>query len=131
MLYGLGNIVENAVDFAKERVDLAVKWTDEDVLITIADDGPGFAPEIIERLGEPYVTSRPARRSEDNDESGFGLGFFIAKTLLERSGATLTFENKTGMESGAIVEIHWTRIDFQARRDLSRLDTARPPSVLD
>ena len=60
ILYGLGNLLENAVDFARERVEVAASWSGEDVAVTITDDGPGFAPEIMDRIGEPYVTSRAA-----------------------------------------------------------------------
>ena len=63
-----------------------------DRCVTISDDGPGFAPEIIDRIGEPYVRSRAAAAHVRGGETtGLGLGFFIAKTLLERSGATLDF----------------------------------------
>src|SRR5947199_287733 len=65
VLYGLGNLLENAVDFARERVDVAAAWSGEDVSVTITDDGPGFAPEIMDRIGEPYVTNRPRRIAED------------------------------------------------------------------
>src|SRR6188474_422253 len=61
ILYGLGNLVENAVDFARARVEIAVRWSEQDVAVTISDDGPGFPSEILARIGEPYVTSR--RRS--------------------------------------------------------------------
>src|SRR5712691_11727510 len=95
ILYGLGNLVENAVDFARGKVDVAADWSAEDVGVTISDDGPGFAPEIMDRIGEPYVTSTRRRRFNVAGETGgLGLGFFIAKTLLERSGATLDFENR-------------------------------------
>src|SRR5437763_1823912 len=83
----LGNLVENAVDFARARVDVAADWSGDDVGVTITDDGPGFAPEIMDRIGEPYVTSTRRRRLNLGGEAGggLGLGFFIAKTLLERS----------------------------------------------
>src|SRR6266702_2290908 len=105
ILYGLGNLVENAVDFARERVDVAVTYSGEEVSVTIGDDGPGFAPEIMDRVGEPYVTSSRRRRFNVGGEAGggLGLGVFIAKTLLERSGATLTFENRVFPQRGAIV----------------------------
>jgi two-component system sensor histidine kinase RegB len=115
ILYGLGNLVENAVDFARERVEVAADWTADDVAVTITDDGPGFAPEIMDRIGEPYVTSRRRRRMNVNGVAGgLGLGFFIAKTLLERSGATLDFENRPFPERGAIVKIRWGRRNFEA-----------------
>ena len=61
ILYGIGNLIENAVDFAKSKVEIRVSWTAEHVVIEIVDDGPGFAPEIIDRIGEPYVTTRGHR----------------------------------------------------------------------
>jgi two-component system sensor histidine kinase RegB len=114
ILYGLGNIVENAVDFAEQRVEVAAQWNDNDIDVTISDDGPGFAPEVLDRIGEPYVTTR-RRTPNANDEepTGLGLGFFIAKTLLERSGATLTFENRAFPERGAVIKLHWRRADFE------------------
>jgi len=114
ILYGLGNLLENAVDFASERVEVIAAWHDDGIAVTISDDGPGFSQEIIERIGEPYVTTRRRRRNEDVGEGGgLGLGFFIAKTLLERSGATLAFENRMAPEHGAVVSIQWARADFE------------------
>jgi two-component system sensor histidine kinase RegB len=112
ILYGLGNLLENAVDFARERVEVAAAWTRDDVAVTIIDDGPGFAPEIMERIGEPYVTSR-RREHQDGEASGLGLGFFIAKTLLERSGASLDFRNRPFPDRGAVVRVQWGRNDFE------------------
>jgi two-component system, sensor histidine kinase RegB len=114
ILYGLGNIVENAVDFANERVVIDADWNNGNVAVVITDDGPGFAPDILSRIGEPYVTSR-RRQAEtgDTESTGLGLGFFIAKTLLERSGATLTYENRGGGARGAMVAVRWRREDFE------------------
>ena len=113
ILYGLGNLVENAVDFASEAVLIEALWDDQRVTIRISDDGPGFSPEILARLGEPYVTSRIGpRRTKSEGESGLGLGLFIAKTLLERSGATLAFSNALKAERGARVSIFWPRDVF-------------------
>lgn len=113
IVYGLGNLVENAVDFAKTRVEVAARWTPDEVVLTITDDGPGFAPEIMDRIGEPYVTSRGRRDSPEGETGGLGLGFFIAKTLLERTGATLAFVNRLPPEHGAVVRIQWSRNDFE------------------
>jgi len=109
IVYGLANLVENAVDFALTRVDIASEWTETEVAVTIADDGPGFAPGIIDRIGEPYVTSRGPSAGEGDEAGGLGLGFFIAKTLLERTGARLNFANRSEPESGAIVRVVWPR----------------------
>jgi two-component system, sensor histidine kinase RegB len=101
------------VDFAKTRVEVVSRWDHHEVVLTITDDGPGFAPEIMDRIGEPYVTSRNRRDSAEGETGGLGLGFFIAKTLLKRSGATLAFVNKTPPEHGAVVTIRWARDDFE------------------
>jgi two-component system sensor histidine kinase RegB len=114
VLYGLGNLLENAVDFAQERVEVAADWSGQDVAVTISDDGPGFAPEIMERIGEPYVRSSKRRRLNAGGETtGLGLGFFIAKTLLERSGATVDFENRAYPDRGAVIRVRWERNDFE------------------
>src|SRR6476659_2036774 len=108
ILYGLGNILENAVDFAQSRVEVTADWSDEDVAVTISDDGPGFAPAVMDRIGEPYVRSSKRRRMNAGGETtGLGLGFFIAKTLLERSGATVDFENRAFPDRGAVIRIQW------------------------
>jgi two-component system, sensor histidine kinase RegB len=114
ILYGLGNLLENAVDFAHDRVAVDADWSEDSVAVTISDDGPGFAPEILARIGEPYVTSRRRQQNDSGEEpTGLGLGFFIAKTLLERSGATLSFENRAGPERGAIIRLSWSRSEFE------------------
>jgi len=113
IVYGLGNLVENAVDFASARVEVAAGWSEEEVVLTISDDGSGFAPEIMDRIGEPYVTSRGRRDGSDGATTGLGLGFFIAKTLLERSGAVLAFVNRALPDHGAVVKIRWARADFE------------------
>ncbi|MEA3025928.1 MAG: two-component system, sensor histidine kinase RegB [Alphaproteobacteria bacterium] len=114
ILYGLGNLLENAVDFAQSRVEITADWSDEDVAVTISDDGPGFAPAVMARIGEPYVRSSKRRRMNAGSETtGLGLGFFIAKTLLERSGATVDFENRAFPDRGAVIRLHWARSDFE------------------
>jgi two-component system sensor histidine kinase RegB len=112
-LYGLGNLVENAVDFARLRVEVTAQWNEDEVRVTIADDGPGFAPEVLGRIGEPYVTNRGNDRSEEPETGGLGLGFFIAKTLLERTGAALSCINRPAPRTGAVVDVRWSRRDFE------------------
>jgi two-component system, sensor histidine kinase RegB len=114
VLYGLANIIDNAMDFAESRVMVEARWSDDQVSLAIRDDGPGFAPEVLLRAGEPYVTTRgPDRRGEDEGGSGLGLGLFIAKTLIERSGAQLTLTNAPPPATGAIVRIVWPRAAFE------------------
>ncbi|HVY42361.1 MAG TPA: ActS/PrrB/RegB family redox-sensitive histidine kinase [Hyphomicrobiaceae bacterium] len=119
VIYGLGNLIENAVDFARERVEITARWNEREVVVAISDDGPGFSSEIMDTLGDPYVTTRSSReaQTDDNEEaSGLGLGFFIAKTLLERSGARLSLENREAPAHGAIVRITWPREAFDLRQ---------------
>jgi two-component system sensor histidine kinase RegB len=114
ILYGLGNLLENAVDFAHQQVEVTAEWSTDEIVLTINDDGPGFAPEIMERIGEPYVTGRRhLRHSVDVEAGGLGLGLFIAKTLLERSGAKLVFSNRAAPAHGACVRVRWPRADFE------------------
>jgi two-component system sensor histidine kinase RegB len=104
--------VENAVDFAKSEVLVSARFDAETISIEVRDDGPGFAPEILAKLGEPYVTSRPGAEGSRTGHIGMGLGFFISKTLLERTGALVTFQN--GRPSGAIVAARWPRSMIEA-----------------
>jgi two-component system, sensor histidine kinase RegB len=106
ILYGLGNLLENAVDYAKKEVTVTVSHTPDVVSVTIEDDGDGYAPDVLSRIGEPYVT----RRQKDDSAGGLGLGLFIAKTLLERSGAKLSFENGGPERPGARVSVEWPRL---------------------
>jgi len=115
VIYGLTNLVENAVDFASSRVDVTAFWDAEIIRLSIADDGPGFASNVLGRLGDPFVTTRAQVDAGDNEEAeGMGLGIFIAKTLLERSSATVTMQNRAAPGSGACVEVSWKRADFEA-----------------
>ncbi len=113
LIYGLGNLIENAADFAETEVVVQANWGGGQVVIEIIDDGPGFAPDVIDHVGEPYVTTRPSSKGT-GDQTGLGLGFFIAKTLLERTGATLEFDNRQPPEHGAVVRVIWPRGSFEA-----------------
>ena len=130
--YGLGNLIENAVDFARRRVEIFADWTEDEVSITISDDGPGFAPEVVDRIGAPYVTHRrPGPRGPENEDDavfGLGLGFFIAKTLLERSGAKLTLTNQAPPLHGATIKVTWSRADFERPLASPPLELAAPAS---
>ena len=104
--------VENAVDFARSEILVSARFDTETIAIEVRDDGPGFAPEILAKLGEPYVTSRPGAEGSRTGHIGMGLGFFISKTLLERTGATVTFGN--ARPRGAVVSARWKRSELEA-----------------
>ncbi len=96
VLHAMTSFVENAVDFARSEVLVSVRFDEDSVLVEVRDDGPGFSPDVLAKLGEPYVTSRPGAEGSRSGHVGMGLGFFIAKTLLERTGARVDFRNAGG-----------------------------------
>jgi two-component system, sensor histidine kinase RegB len=118
IMYGLSNLIGNAADFARSRVDIEARWGPAEVAVTITDDGPGFSQEVIDRLGEPYVTTRqgygPGSDQPASESEGMGLGFFIANRLLERSRATVTLDNRPAPDHGAQVHVTWPREALEA-----------------
>jgi two-component system sensor histidine kinase RegB len=125
IIHGLRNLVQNAVDFARSTVWIEGEWTDRTLTVRIVDDGDGFPPNSIGRIGDPFVRFRRAEATvpERPGYDGMGLGLFIAKTLLERSGAELTFANATDPflapedrpeRCGAVVEAVWSLSDLLA-----------------
>ena len=112
IIHGLRNLIQNAVDFATETVAVETRWDEARITLRIMDDGRGFPPEMLSRIGEPFMRRRPAPPDPRRPGyEGMGLGLFIAKTLLERSGAELTFTNGP---TGAIVEVSWPRAAIEA-----------------
>jgi two-component system, sensor histidine kinase RegB len=128
ILYGVGNILENAVDFARTTVEVNAWWNGETVEIVTSDDGPGFAPDIIKRIGEPYLSRKRGTEEAASGHRGLGLGVFIARTLLERTGARVSFTNRTFPDHGAVVQIAWPRQRFEAEETAAEPAEALPPS---
>ncbi len=127
IVHGLRNLIQNAVDFAASTVWVDIAWGPETVSVTIVDDGEGYPAHLLGRIGDPFVRDRrgpvgPARPEYE----GMGLGLFIAKTLLERSGAELAFANGSDpflsreerpARGGAIVEVRWRTADLVVPED--------------
>ena len=118
IVHGVRNLVQNAVDFAKSTIWIKGEWSDDAITLHIIDDGDGFPPQVLGRIGDPFVRSRRTAQdlSSRPDYEGMGLGLFIAKTLLERSGATLAFANSADPfltpeerpeRCGAVVQAVW------------------------
>ncbi|MEZ5911157.1 MAG: ActS/PrrB/RegB family redox-sensitive histidine kinase [Paracoccaceae bacterium] len=118
IIHGLRNLVQNAVDFAHTAVWVDIEWADGTINVRIADDGPGFPSHLIGRIGDPFMRSRSGAgaTAERPGYEGMGLGLFIAKTLLERTGAVLTFangsdpfltEDERPERSGATITVRW------------------------
>ena len=126
IIHGLRNMIQNAVDFATSKVWVESSWTKESIIITISDDGYGYPPNLLGRLGDPFLGAKIGKENRQGYE-GMGLGLFIAKTLLERTGAKISFSNGDRNQtsahskreaSGAIVEIYWPRKKVESTSNL-------------
>jgi two-component system sensor histidine kinase RegB len=115
IMHGLNNLIQNAVQFARREVSVTSFWDRTTVIVEIADDGPGYPLHLLGRLGEPYISTRAGAADH------MGLGIFIAQSLLERSGARLTFDNLP--DGGAHVAISWNRANLEMS------EATRPPTV--
>lgn len=126
IIHGLRNLIQNAVDFSNQTVWIDVRWSQNAIWVKICDDGAGFPPHLIGRLGDPFMRHRKetADLRERPEYEGMGLGLFIAKTLLERSGARVTFANGVDNQdtldlsqhqSGAVVLVSWPRKKIDAK----------------
>jgi len=126
-IHGLRNLVQNAVDFARGNVWVDASWTEDEIRVTVSDDGPGYPANLLGRIGDPFMRGR--RGDDDGGRrpgyEGMGLGLFIAKTLLERTGARLHFANGSDpfltdeerpRHSGAIVTLMWPRAAIEGAR---------------
>lgn len=128
LLYGIGNIVQNAAEFAASEVRARLSWNERRVTIEISDDGPGIPDFVVARLGEPYITARASRSPADGDagHGGLGLGLFIAKVLLERSGATLEVVRTPEGQRGATMRLAWERSRFENVERDREVDSRAP-----
>ena len=94
IMYALSNIVQNAIFYSVSMTKVQLNYQKSIVTIIITDDGNGFSKDIIDKLGEPYVSK---------NKNGMGLGIFIAKNLIENMGGNIDFYNSK--DNNAIVEI--------------------------
>ncbi|MFC5744045.1 sensor histidine kinase [Actinomadura rugatobispora] len=86
----LTNLLDNAVRHARARVDLSVAVRDDEVVVTVDDDGTGIAPEDRERVFERFTRLREGRRL---DKGGSGLGLPLSREIAASHGGTLTIED--------------------------------------
>ena len=120
ILHAIGTLVQNAMGFAESQVVLEARWDSRTAELAILDDGPGFDPQILPYLGEPYLSTR----RQDSGGENMGLGIFIARTLLARTGADVLFDNRP--QGGAQVIVRWPR----ARLEEALPDGGRPTTRL-
>ena len=95
IMYALGNLIQNAIIYSKKFVFVDIKIKTNIYNIIISDDGPGFSKDIIEKLGQPYVSK---------NKKGLGLGIFISKNLIEGLNGEIFFKNSKNNK--AVVEIN-------------------------
>ena len=108
IMHGLGNLLQNAIEFAREEVKVLIAWTRGEIVITVTDDGPGFPPDVLRRLGDPYLSSGGEGLDQGQRQGDhMGLGIFIAQNLIERTGGTVGFSNND--YGGAEVRVSWPR----------------------
>jgi two-component system sensor histidine kinase RegB len=114
IIHGIGNLIQNAIHFAQQEVEVTTSWNADKVSVDIADDGPGFPQSVLARIGEPYISARQLGTSYHPQAGAqhMGLGIFIAQTLLARTGAQLTFDNLS--DGGAHIGIEWRRQQLDA-----------------
>lgn len=128
IIHGLRNFVQNAVDFSVSTVWIDAHWDEDRITVRVIDDGPGYPTSLLGRLGDPFLRKRrsEADRAQRPEYEGMGLGLFIAKTLLERSGGAVSFANgsdpflshkERGTRSGAIAEVSWPRARIEQDRN--------------
>jgi two-component system sensor histidine kinase RegB len=92
--HALINIIENGIKEAKDKVTLELRVSRAGLTITIADDGPGIPAEVMENLGEPFISVR---------NQGMGLGIYLANASISRLGGSIEMRNR--VEGGAVTRI--------------------------
>ena len=122
LIYGLRNIIQNAIEFSKNKVWIDVTYNAKSLNILISDDGNGYPSNLLKKIGEPFLNESNFKKNFKNSRpyyEGMGLGLFIAKTLLENLDATVTFSNEKNRknEKGAIVRIMFEREKIEVNPD--------------
>ena len=108
IMHGLGNLLQNAIEFAREEVKVLIAWNRGEIVITITDDGPGFPSDVLRRLGDPYLSGGGEGLDQGQRQGDhMGLGIFIAQNLIERAGGTVGFNNND--YGGAEARVSWPR----------------------
>ena len=114
LIYGIRNIIQNAIEFSKSTVWIDVTYNVKNINIFISDDGGGYPSNLLKKIGEPFLNESNFKKNFENSRpyyEGMGLGLFISKTLLENLSANVTFNNEKNRknEKGAIVRIIFDR----------------------
>ncbi len=140
IIHGLRNLIQNAVDFSASTVWVESECTAESIYVRIVDNGPGFPTHLIGRMGDPFLRHGKSERDRVKRPGyeGMGLGLFIAKTLLERSGAEVGFSNgykrlnedlHGPSRSGAIVEVTWPHAKLAVEKGAKSKGLGENPNI--
>jgi two-component system sensor histidine kinase RegB len=92
------NLLRNALAAGGGDVSLSIETGPAGLRMELRDDGPGMAPEVLTRVGEPFFSTKAPG-------SGLGLGVFIARSLCEQMGGRLTLESSPGRGTTARVDV--------------------------
>ncbi len=123
LIHGIRNIIQNGVNYSKSCVNVNLETSLENINLLICDDGPGYPENLLKLIGDPFLNNRENSLrgfDETKDDKGMGLGLFISKILLERTGAKIRFDNasvglnqKQSYCEGALIEMSWVRTDIE------------------
>ena len=100
IMFVISNIIQTATQYANKLIEAKISWTKKEFIIKIIDDGIGFSREILDKIGNPYISSR--------EKLGMGLWIFISKNLIENINWDISFKNNTN-QKGSSVEIKINR----------------------
>ncbi len=92
----LCNVLDNAHEASPRRLSLTATHDGDTLVLTVQDQGPGFAPEMLAHFGKPYQSSK--------GRPGGGLGLFLVVNVVRKLGGHVTAENAP--EGGAIVTLY-------------------------
>ena len=117
----LKNLVSNALRYSGEEsgpIEIDLADAGEDLVITVADHGPGFSPEQAAHIGEPFFRADPSRT---RGTGGTGLGLYLAKMVAEAHGGTLHLDPDYDQGARLIVRIPFLRPAAANDDDASRV----------
>ncbi len=99
----LGNLVENAVKYTREgTVTVAIKGTDERVLISVTDSGIGIPAEDIPHLFQKFYR---VDNSDTREIGGTGLGLYLSRRLIESANGQLSVDSEYGKGSTFTIDL--------------------------
>jgi signal transduction histidine kinase len=93
------NLIENAIKYGN-KAEVSLHQIDQEIVITIDDNGPGIPPDRISQVFEPFFRLEESRNSETG---GIGLGLSVAQTIINAHGGDITITNRE--EGGLHAEV--------------------------